>query len=144
MGCHFLPPSPSSSSACLVESLRGRLCFLPKVTDAETKINMAWILTWTSWLRPCSHHIYLIAFVLTRKPIKYSITAWSGTSHSHLYQTWCWCGWPRGFGALISCPHSRIFTFIPVCSSPCPYLVTSTTIRQGVYTAPKYGTKRIW
>jgi len=69
MGCQLLPPSPPSNSACLVESLCGKTCFLPKVTDAEAKID---------------NGLNLNLNKLT---------------HSHLYQTSCWCGWPRGFGA---------------------------------------------
>ena len=49
--------------------------------------------------------------------------------------------WPRGFGALNSSPHSRIFTFVSEGSSPRSYLFISATGRIGVHTAPKCGTK---
>ena len=49
----------------------------------------------------------------------------------------------RGFAALNSSSHSRIFTFVSVGSSPRFYLFISATGRIGVHTAPKCGTKRI-
>ena len=45
-------------------------------------------------------------------------------------------GWPRGFGALNSSPHSRIFTFVSVGSTPRSYLFISATGRIVVHTAP--------
>ena len=39
------------------------------------------------------------------------------------------CGWPKGFGALNSSPHSRIFTSVSVSFRPRPYLFTSATGR---------------
>ena len=50
-------------------------------------------------------------------------------------------GWPGGFGALNSSPHSRIFTSVSVGSSPRFYLFISVTVRIVVHTAPKCGTK---
>ena len=50
-------------------------------------------------------------------------------------------GWPRGFGALNSSPHSRIFTFVSEGSSPRSYLFISATGRIDVHIAPKCGTK---
>ena len=65
----------------------------------------------------------------------------SGRNKSFTHRTSCGRGWPRAFGALNSSPLSWIFTSVSVGSSPCSYLFTSATVRIGVYTAPKYGTK---
>ena len=101
-------------------------CFLPKITDAEAKINSGLNLNLNKLTEAMFTLHILDSFCADTKTYLSTVctaTAWGGTSHSHLYQTSCWCGWPRGFGALISCPHSWIFTFIPVCSSPCPLLI---------------------
>ena len=44
-------------------------------------------------------------------------------------------GWPKGFGALNSNPHSWIFASVSVSFRPRPYLFTSATDRRGVHTA---------
>ena len=61
----------------------------------------------------------------------------------HTHRTWCRRAWPRGFGERNPSPHSWIFTFVSVVSSPRSYLFTSATGRIGVHTAPKYGAKSI-
>ena len=67
---------------------------------------------------------------------------WPGAAQVvHTHRTSCRRGWPRGFGALNSSPHSRIFTFVSEGSSPRSYLFISATGRIGVHTAPKCGTK---
>ena len=45
-------------------------------------------------------------------------------------------GWPRGFGALNSSPHSRILTLVSVGSTPRSYLFIFATGRIVVHTAP--------
>ena len=58
-------------------------------------------------------------------------------------RTSCRQGQLRGFGALNSSLHSRIFTSLSDGSSPRSYLFTSATGRIGVHTTAKYGTKPI-
>ena len=45
----------------------------------------------------------------------------------HTHRTSYRGGWPKGFGALNSSPHSRIFTSVSVSFRPRPYLFTSAT-----------------
>ena len=61
----------------------------------------------------------------------------------HTHRAPCWRGWPRGFDALNSSPHSWIFTSVSVGSSPRSYFFISATGPIGVHTSPKYGTKHI-
>ena len=52
----------------------------------------------------------------------------------HTHQTSCRRGWPRRFGALNSSPHSRVFTFASVGSSPRSLITTCALARIGVHT----------
>ena len=69
---------------------------------------------------------------------------WPGAAQvDHTHRTSRQRGWPRGFGALNSSPHSRIFAFVSVGSTPRSYLFISATGRIVVHTAPQCGTKPI-
>ena len=89
---------------------------------------------------------YRIGFRADRKDIWYSMDN-SSTELEQVAQTQrtlCRSGWPRGFAELKPSPHSRIFTFVLVGSSPRSYLLTSVTVRIPAHTlahtAPKCGT----
>ena len=55
----------------------------------------------------------------------------------------CRSGWPSGFGELNPSPHSIIFTFVSVSSSPCSYLFASARVRIPLHTALTCGTEPI-
>ena len=55
-------------------------------------------------------------------PVKYKHQRPGAAQGVHTHQTSCRRGWPGGFGALNSSPHSWIFTSVSVGSSPRSYL----------------------
>ena len=92
---------------------------------------------------------YQIGFRADRKDIWYSMDN-SSTELEQVAQTQrtlCRSGWPRGFAELKPSPHSRIFTFVLVGSSPRSYLLTSVKVRIPAHTldhtAPMCGTAPI-
>ena len=95
----------------------------------------------TRCLTPCSWNNFMLFRVAFSGATCVQLPGASQVVHTD--QPSCRCGWPWGFGALNSSPHSWIFTSVSVGSSPRSFLFTSATDRTGVHTAPKYSTKAI-
>ena len=101
-----------------------------------------------SWTLEQSEAMYILYWIPFRDATKkLSNVVWTtsgpGRHKSFTHMEHLGRGWPRGFGALISSPHSWIFTSVSVGSRSRSYLFTSVTGQIGVHTVPKYGAKPI-